>query len=78
MPSIHEVFRVPDIEYEYSVNVGERMRREELTTYIQATPLNEQEQEELLQEIRKQVSVKYLSQNKGWLQRRHGANKKSI
>lgn len=55
------------------------MRREELTTYIQATPLNEQEeQEELLQEIRKQVSVKYLSQNKGWLQRRHGANKKSI
>lgn len=55
------------------------MRREELTTYIQAMPLNEQEEEEeLLQEIRKQVSVKYLSQNKGWLQRRHGANKKSI
>lgn len=54
------------------------MRREELTTYIQATPLNEQDEQELLQEIRKQVSVKSLSQNKGWLQRRHGANKKSI
>ena len=54
------------------------MRREEPTTYIQATPLNEQDEQELLQEIRKQVSVKSLSQNKGWLQRRHGANKKSI
>lgn len=54
------------------------MRREELTTDIQATPLNEQKEQELLQEMLKQVSVKYLSQNKGWLQRRHGANKKSI
>lgn len=41
-------------------------------------PLNEQKEQELLQEMLKQVSVKYLSQNKGWLQRRHGANKKSI